>query len=620
MVPERRKEFRKTPTEFTFIQLEQEFSGRLVNISAEGLCFETLSPISETPLVQFWFCTQGEVDGVGRVMWLNQTRNSGGIKFVHLSRTSRERLLEWVGPRPALETTDGEEPEGEGPKDPAPTDGVEPEASRPVETPEAFSGALPSTLEQETTEAAEPDRPDFADPSGEAVGLQNHSGSTAVGVGRPEPTGASNAVAFPPPPSTPSWVPSGEGEVGRTTAGQPLQPARARPAKWPISRETGGSGSFSPVDGRRRSGDEAASGKEGSTEEAEALSGPAPQLATATSDAVSRGSHLDPWFAGPTREEEEQTASPRGTLSDEPENTEGHVTTELVPVNKYRYAKRSQFVLGAGLGILICSVILIPLIRYSKQPSRTILAREPLPRAVSADSNGGMEQASASESIPRPTPSGAGNSKTIPQAQGSRKSLKTRTSEVAAPDFSASSPADPGSTDTLEASESEGKNAVPRPHTFAFREPPSENRSALLFEMPKVGNPEAAEVRAGSTVSGPSAGQVAPEIDLASNSFHTKTRVGIPPVGGDAEPAKLIRSVLPDYPGQARIQRISGDVVIDITIDATGKVAKMRVLSGQMILRDAALRAVGQWKYEPARLDGKPTATHATVTVRFLAK
>lgn len=601
MVPERRKECRKTPTEFTFIQLEQEFSGRLVNISAEGLCFETLSPISETPLVQFWFCyrTQGEVDGVGRVMWLNQTRNLGGIKFVHLSRTSRERLREWVDPRPALETTHGEEPEGEGPKDPAPADGVEPEASRLVETPETFSGgiALPSTLEQETTKPA--------DPSGEAVGLK--------------PTGASNDVALPPRPNTPRWVPSGEGEVGRTTAGQPFPPARARPAKWPISRETEGSSSFLPVDGRRRSGDEAASGKEGSTEEAEASSGPAPQLPSATSDAVSRGSHRDPWFAGPTREAEDQTVSPRIAERDELENTEGHVTTELVPLNKYRYAKRSQFALGAGLGILICSVILIPLIRYSKQPPRTILAREPLPRAVSADSNGGREQ--ASESIPRPTPSGAGNSKAIPQAQGSRKSLKTRTKELTAPDFSASSPADQESPDTLEASESEGKNAVPTPHTFAFREPPSENRSALLFEVPKVGNP-GAEVRADSTVSGPSAAQVAPEIDLASNSvsFHTKTRVGIAPVGGDVQPAKLIRSVLPDYPGQARIERMSGDVVIDITIDATGKVAKMQVLSGQVILRDAALRAVGQWKYEPARLDGKPAATHATVTVRFLAK
>ena len=85
MVPERRKESRKTPTEFTFIQLEQEFSGRVLNISVDGLCFETLSPINATPLIQFWFSyhTQGEVDGVGRVVWLNQKKNLGVIRFVH---------------------------------------------------------------------------------------------------------------------------------------------------------------------------------------------------------------------------------------------------------------------------------------------------------------------------------------------------------------------------------------------------------------------------------------------------------------------------------------------------------------------------------------------------------
>jgi hypothetical protein len=55
MVPERRKDARKTPAEFTFIQLEQEHGGRVLNFSQKGLCFECLSPINDTDLIQFWF-------------------------------------------------------------------------------------------------------------------------------------------------------------------------------------------------------------------------------------------------------------------------------------------------------------------------------------------------------------------------------------------------------------------------------------------------------------------------------------------------------------------------------------------------------------------------------------
>ncbi|HKW64878.1 MAG TPA: TonB family protein [Candidatus Acidoferrum sp.] len=89
------------------------------------------------------------------------------------------------------------------------------------------------------------------------------------------------------------------------------------------------------------------------------------------------------------------------------------------------------------------------------------------------------------------------------------------------------------------------------------------------------------------------------------------------PVGGDVQPARLIRAVLPAYPQLAKSQRVAGDVTLDALIDASGNVRDVSAISGPVFLREAAKIALKQWKYEPARLDGQPTAMHLTVTVKF---
>ena len=89
------------------------------------------------------------------------------------------------------------------------------------------------------------------------------------------------------------------------------------------------------------------------------------------------------------------------------------------------------------------------------------------------------------------------------------------------------------------------------------------------------------------------------------------------PVGGDVRPARLLSSVAPVYPQLARSQRLSGDVKIDALVDAQGRVSTMKVVGGPALLHQAAMDAVRQWKYQPAMLNGQPTAMHLTVTVQF---
>jgi TonB family protein len=103
---------------------------------------------------------------------------------------------------------------------------------------------------------------------------------------------------------------------------------------------------------------------------------------------------------------------------------------------------------------------------------------------------------------------------------------------------------------------------------------------------------------------------------FAVSGRHTPPAAPLP-VGGDVKPAQLIKSVPPEYPEMAKAQHVSGKVQIDALVDASGNVASVKVLSGPMLLRKAAVDAVKQWKYSPARLDDQTTSMHLTVTVEF---
>ncbi|HSW40663.1 MAG TPA: energy transducer TonB, partial [Acidobacteriota bacterium] len=91
-------------------------------------------------------------------------------------------------------------------------------------------------------------------------------------------------------------------------------------------------------------------------------------------------------------------------------------------------------------------------------------------------------------------------------------------------------------------------------------------------------------------------------------------------IGGNLQESRLIRRVEPDYPEIARRARIQGDVVMQADIDEEGNVTNLRTLSGHQLLRDAAEKAVSQWKYSPYLLNGEPVPVIATVTVRFILK
>ena len=112
----------------------------------------------------------------------------------------------------------------------------------------------------------------------------------------------------------------------------------------------------------------------------------------------------------------------------------------------------------------------------------------------------------------------------------------------------------------------------------------------------------------------PVAGDSADTGLIAANSAEPAAPV---PVGGDVKSARLLHAVPPVYPPIAKSQRIAGDVKMDALVDATGHVSAMKIVSGPVLLHQAAKDAVKQWRYQPAMLDGKPVPMHLTVTVQF---
>ena len=88
-------------------------------------------------------------------------------------------------------------------------------------------------------------------------------------------------------------------------------------------------------------------------------------------------------------------------------------------------------------------------------------------------------------------------------------------------------------------------------------------------------------------------------------------------IGGKVAEPRLVYRAVPLYPANAKQAGIQGDVVVKTTIDQKGSVVDMHVISGPLMLRQAALDALHRWKFEPSKLDGQAIAVQMQVTIRF---
>ncbi len=87
--------------------------------------------------------------------------------------------------------------------------------------------------------------------------------------------------------------------------------------------------------------------------------------------------------------------------------------------------------------------------------------------------------------------------------------------------------------------------------------------------------------------------------------------------GGAVQPALLLTNINPIYPTEAKEAGISGPVEVRFKISAMGDVHDVVVVKGPEILGQAAVDAVRERRYKPARVDGVPTETDASAIFEF---
>jgi TonB family protein len=70
----------------------------------------------------------------------------------------------------------------------------------------------------------------------------------------------------------------------------------------------------------------------------------------------------------------------------------------------------------------------------------------------------------------------------------------------------------------------------------------------------------------------------------------------------DAPFPKPVASAFPMYPEQARAARVAGNVKMSFVLNRKGEVTDATVISGNPLLREAALSAVKSWRFPPEAL------------------
>lgn len=113
---ERRLASRMAVNGQTYVNLDRDNGGIILNISEGGLCFQSTAPIERTENIRFWFSyrrvdpdaglawqADAQPRGISRYIeagselaWVDGARKRGGLRFTNISPAAREQIREWM--------------------------------------------------------------------------------------------------------------------------------------------------------------------------------------------------------------------------------------------------------------------------------------------------------------------------------------------------------------------------------------------------------------------------------------------------------------------------------------------------------------------------------------------
>lgn len=144
------------------------------------------------------------------------------------------------------------------------------------------------------------------------------------------------------------------------------------------------------------------------------------------------------------------------------------------------------------------------------------------------------------------------------------------------------------------------------PAAFASFSPPSEKKPSDQKDSPGPNLPRLPSVTAvAAMASAPSRGSRGSE-GVAGESLPSLSPVNPPP----------------PYPPELLASRVEGTTVLKVEIDATGVVtsAQIDTTSGFEAFDRSALTTVRRWRFDPARRNGVPIASHVRVPIEFVIR
>jgi TonB family protein len=155
-------------------------------------------------------------------------------------------------------------------------------------------------------------------------------------------------------------------------------------------------------------------------------------------------------------------------------------------------------------------------------------------------------------------------------------------------------------------------------------------RTAIVEMLPLL--PSKLIRRSGSEPENPAAQTSPPMLGGSGKSLSPLTgvwgtprpsSVGLQPNAGIAgtppmQLGKPVKIVEPEYPKDAKLRHLQGDVLLELQVDSGGDVRNVRNLNGNALLSEAAEKAAWQWRYRP--FTGDNASKLAVTWVRFTFK
>jgi TonB family protein len=302
----------------------------------------------------------------------------------------------------------------------------------------------------------------------------------------------------------------------------------------------------------------------------------------------------------------------------------------LAHIEQLRAPPSPQPALGASGGSLLARVRrLLVVSEASAAPRRPWRLASGLGSAVLAVMLGTSQvpETARAEPPPAPTPTAA---EALPDSAPATPASPAAPRRLVAP---ATPPTPPGGVSAVRPARPASRpgQKAERPAAVKVRAPRAapllipDTQSIARTELPRVPYSLDAEPAAPAEVAAPVA-EVAPPVEAVAAAAEAPAEPVAPAVlelRPGITPPRFISGERFHYPNLAYAVRASvgsfpsGAVVARCTITTQGRVTDCKSLQGLRGLEEAVIRTLSTWRYEPAKLHGKPVAVHYVFDIWF---